>query len=122
MINLFILLISNLPGRQMISVNFGPIYQQYFIHLTLSFFSVFLSHCVICLHSMTIKYNVGSRFKEKLLGKSTAMKKYSNGGKAKLYAIFLSCEHLDQIGKTIHKISVQSNPTCKMLIEIKMFL
>lgn len=118
MINLFILLISNLPGRQMISVNFGPIYQQYFIHLTLSF----LSHCVICLHSMTIKYNVGSRFKEKLLGKSTAMKKYSNGGKAKLYAIFLSCEHLDQIGKTIHKISVQSNPTCKMLIEIKMFL
>lgn len=40
MINLFILLISNLPGRQMISVNFGPIYQQYFIHLTLSFFSV----------------------------------------------------------------------------------
>lgn len=56
------------------------------------------------------------------LEKSTAMKKYSNGWKAKLYAIFLSCEHLDQIGKTIHKISVQSNPTCKMLIEIKMFL
>lgn len=48
--------------------------------------------------------------------------KYSNGGKTKLYAIFLSCEHLDQIGKTSHKISVQSNPTCKMLIEIKMLL
>lgn len=38
MINLFILLISNLPRRQMISVNFGPIYQQYFIHLTLRVF------------------------------------------------------------------------------------
>lgn len=71
MINLFILLISNLPGRQMISVNFGPIYQQYFIHLTL----IFLSHCVICLHSMTIKYNVGSRFKEKLLGKKHCYEK-----------------------------------------------
>lgn len=35
----------------------------------------FLSHCVICLHSMTIKYNVGSRFKEKLLGKKHCYEK-----------------------------------------------
>lgn len=43
-------------------------------------------------------------------------------GKAKLNAIFLSCEHLDQIGKNIHKTLLQSKPTCKMLIKIKMFL